>query len=226
MGYVGYTLLFMIPVIGWIFLLVFTFSSGNINRRCYVRSFWCTLLLAVLLAVGGSILAANSDELIEMASEGLSALTDTISDISVEETRRTERPTALPPSVTDAQTDKPVSVTKAPTQVPTTESPTAKPTATPTAKPAVDAQGVTIEFKEVMEGYEAFFDEYIDFMNKYEESNNDIAMLADYLSIMNRYAKTMKELEDIGDQELSEADAWYYLQVSNRINKKMLESLQ
>lgn len=57
-AYVGYTLLFILPIIGQIALLVFTFSDGNINRRSFARSYWCYLLLAAIvvvcaLAVGG-----------------------------------------------------------------------------------------------------------------------------------------------------------------------------
>ena len=47
-GYVGYTLLYLIPFVGWIFLLVFTFSRKNIPRRCFARSFWCWLALVII----------------------------------------------------------------------------------------------------------------------------------------------------------------------------------
>ena len=50
-GYVGYTLLFIVPVIGLACLLVFTFSSKNIPRRCYARSYWCWLLSCVMIIV-------------------------------------------------------------------------------------------------------------------------------------------------------------------------------
>ena len=50
-GYVGYSLLFSVPVVGFIFLLIFTFSSKNIPRRCYARSFWCIALLTILFVV-------------------------------------------------------------------------------------------------------------------------------------------------------------------------------
>lgn len=36
-GYFGYSLLFLIPVAGFIFLLVFSLSNVNINRRCFAR---------------------------------------------------------------------------------------------------------------------------------------------------------------------------------------------
>jgi drug/metabolite transporter (DMT)-like permease len=48
-GYVGYSLLYSIPVIGLIFLLVHTFSNKKINRRNYARSYWCWLIIALLI---------------------------------------------------------------------------------------------------------------------------------------------------------------------------------
>ena len=51
-GYVGYMLLFMIPVVGWLFLSFFTFNDYNINRRGFARSYWCYWLL---LIVGSTI---------------------------------------------------------------------------------------------------------------------------------------------------------------------------
>lgn len=50
-AYFGYNLLFAIPLIGFIFLIVFAFDSSNINRRNYARSFFCTLLLVVIMIV-------------------------------------------------------------------------------------------------------------------------------------------------------------------------------
>ena len=48
--YFGYAILYMVPVIGWIFLLIFTFSTSNYNRRSFTRSYWCGLIL-ILIAV-------------------------------------------------------------------------------------------------------------------------------------------------------------------------------
>ena len=44
-GYFGYNILFSIPIIGFIFLIVFSFDSSNINRRNYARSFFIIYLL-------------------------------------------------------------------------------------------------------------------------------------------------------------------------------------
>lgn len=48
-AYFGLNILFSIPVVGFVFLLVFTFSNKNINRRNYARSFWCSALLALFI---------------------------------------------------------------------------------------------------------------------------------------------------------------------------------
>ncbi len=50
-AYFGYTLLFSIPIVGFICLIVFSCSSSNINRRNFARSFWCVIVLAILLTV-------------------------------------------------------------------------------------------------------------------------------------------------------------------------------
>lgn len=48
-AYVGLRILYAIPVIGLIFLIIFTFSSGNINRRNFTRSYWCWILVALII---------------------------------------------------------------------------------------------------------------------------------------------------------------------------------
>lgn len=65
--YFGYTLLFSIPIVGFICMIVFAFNDSNINRRSFARSFFCSLLIAaiftgILLASGvlGSIMAFGS----------------------------------------------------------------------------------------------------------------------------------------------------------------------
>ena len=48
-AYFGYQLLFTIPLIGFIFLLVFAFNNDNINRRNFARSYFCSLILAIII---------------------------------------------------------------------------------------------------------------------------------------------------------------------------------
>jgi len=50
-GYFGYQILFMIPVIGFICLLVFAFGGSNKNVKNYARSFFCVWILYAIFAV-------------------------------------------------------------------------------------------------------------------------------------------------------------------------------
>ena len=50
-AYFGLQLLFSIPLVGFICLIVFSFDSGNIHRRNFARSYWCSLLLGLILTV-------------------------------------------------------------------------------------------------------------------------------------------------------------------------------
>ena len=57
-GYLGYQILFSIPILGFILLIVFSVGgSRNINLRNFARSYFCYLIiivvLAVLIAAGG-----------------------------------------------------------------------------------------------------------------------------------------------------------------------------
>lgn len=48
-GYFGYTLLFNLPLIGFIFLIIFALDGSKINRRSFARSYFCILILVVII---------------------------------------------------------------------------------------------------------------------------------------------------------------------------------
>lgn len=83
---------------------------------------------------------------------------------------------------------------------------------------AVDA-----DFKKMMDSYEDFFDEYIEFMKKYENSDDVAGILNDYADYMTKYADYMQKLNDVDTDNLSTADAAYYTKVQARIVKKLAE---
>ena len=63
-AYFGYTILFSIPVVGFVFLVIFAFSKKNINRRNYARSYFCGYILALILVIVGALLIApHMDEI-------------------------------------------------------------------------------------------------------------------------------------------------------------------
>lgn len=49
--YFGLSLLFSIPLVGLIFLIIFSLDDSNINRRNFARSYWCSMLVCAGLFV-------------------------------------------------------------------------------------------------------------------------------------------------------------------------------
>lgn len=92
------------------------------------------------------------------------------------------------------------------------------------AESAQASDGVDPELKAFLDSYEEFMDEYILFMKKYmEDPGNAISMLTEYASIMEKYDDFAKKVDDYDEKDMSTEDAKYYLDVTNRINKKMLD---
>ncbi len=56
--YIWLQLLFAVPVVGLIFLIIFSIKSDNINRRNFARSYWCVLILTIALII--TIAAASA----------------------------------------------------------------------------------------------------------------------------------------------------------------------
>ena len=68
-AYIGWSLVYSIPIVGFIFLIVNSFRKDNLNRRNYTRSYWCALLIVlILLALTFGIAAATGsmDELMQI----------------------------------------------------------------------------------------------------------------------------------------------------------------
>lgn len=84
--------------------------------------------------------------------------------------------------------------------------------------------GMRPEFKESMDSYEAFFDEYCAFMKKYSESDNTVELLSDYSKFMAKYSDMMSKMEKLGEEDLNDAELKYYVKVTNRINEKLLDA--
>ena len=50
-AYFGLNLLYSIPVVGFIFLIIFSCKKSNINRRNFTRSYWCNLIIVGVIAI-------------------------------------------------------------------------------------------------------------------------------------------------------------------------------
>ena len=66
--YFGLTILYDIPLIGFIFLLCHAIGSHNINKRNFARSFFCVLVI-ILVIVGIICIILGFDKIGTLISE-------------------------------------------------------------------------------------------------------------------------------------------------------------
>lgn len=84
--------------------------------------------------------------------------------------------------------------------------------------------GMRPEFREAMDAYEAFMDEYCTFMKKYLGSDGtDLTLLADYAKYMSEYAEFVDAFEEWDEDEMNSKEMAYYIDVQVRVSKKLLE---
>ena len=79
------------------------------------------------------------------------------------------------------------------------------------------------EFKEAMDAYEAFYDEYCEFMEEYKKNPSDMTLLPKYTEMLEKVAEMNEAFEAWDEDELSDAELKYYLEVTNRVMEKMAD---
>lgn len=94
-----------------------------------------------------------------------------------------------------------------------------------------DEDYIRPEFKELMDQYEAFFDDYIAFMQKYANASSDdpmavLGMLQDYLDWLEKYSEVMEDFENVGSSDMTRAESFYYAEVALRIEEKLLKVIE
>ena len=92
---------------------------------------------------------------------------------------------------------------------------------TESASNNTDDGEVSAEFKEMMDSYEAFFDEYVEFMKRYNENPSDSELMLQLSSMMTKEADMLKKMEALEDNEMTTAESAYYLEVTARIYEKL-----
>ena len=89
---------------------------------------------------------------------------------------------------------------------------------------STNIDGIRPEFREAMNAYEAFYDEYCDFMKKYSENPTNLKLLAQYVDMMSKAEKTNKAFENWDEKEMNNEELKYYLEVNNRVMQKILDT--
>lgn len=83
--------------------------------------------------------------------------------------------------------------------------------------------GMRPEFKEAMDSYEAFYDEYCDFLQEYEKNPTDLKLIMEYAGMVSKLADMEEKFEAWNDGDLNNAEMKYYLEVTNRISQKLID---
>ena len=135
-----------------------------------------------------------------------------------------EEPETTEPETTEPETTEPETTEPETTEPETTEPEATEPeTTTPSES---DSNGLSTDFKEAMDSYEAFMDEYVAFMKKYKDNPTDLGLLADYADYMSKYAEFVEDFDKWEDVEMNATETAYYIDVQARVSKKLLEVAQ
>ena len=96
-----------------------------------------------------------------------------------------------------------------------------------TSKPAeADASGLRSDFKEAMDNYESFMNDYVDFMKKYKANPTDLSLITDYTTYISKYNELSQSFEKWNSSDMNDAEKAYYIEVQTRVNNKLLEAAQ
>ena len=86
-----------------------------------------------------------------------------------------------------------------------------------------DSALLSPEFKKTMDDYEAWFDHYCEVMKKYEENPSDLELLSEMTDLLSEETVMLEEMENMDQSEMNSAELAYYIEVTARIEKKLLE---
>ena len=115
-----------------------------------------------------------------------------------------------------AGSDIPVETTAVPE---TTAAP--ETTVAETEKSSSSKSGIRPEFKDAMDSYEAFFDEYCEFMQKFKANPSSLELLSSYSSYLQKYSDVMSKMDELGNSDMSDEEALYYAETTLRITNKL-----
>lgn len=128
-------------------------------------------------------------------------------------------PTVQRQETTVPETTAVPETTKATEPVVTEE--TAPQTEAPTEETTAD--GLRPEFKQAMDSYESFYNEYVDLLNQYKANPTDFSILTKYMSMLSKLEEIDTAFKAWDSSNMTSEELKYYLEVSTRIQKKLVD---
>lgn len=96
-----------------------------------------------------------------------------------------------------------------------------------TSQPVPEASADTSassDYRAMVDEWEAFMNEYCDFMETYNsDSSNVVSMALDYADMMSQYGEWAEKMSAVDDSTLTPEDVQYYVDAQTRINARLLE---
>ncbi|MBQ6411762.1 MAG: hypothetical protein IJI16_07420, partial [Atopobiaceae bacterium] len=74
-----------------------------------------------------------------------------------------------------------------------------------------------------MDSYEAFFDEYVEVMKAYQNDPSNAELMLQMADLLSQEAEMMEKFEAWENEDMTTAEAAYYLEVQGRIYQKLSE---
>ena len=86
-----------------------------------------------------------------------------------------------------------------------------------------DNSELSADFKKTMDDYEAWFDHYCEVMSKYKENPTDMELMSEMTDLLTEETEMLEQMESMNQSEMNSAELAYYVEVTARIEKKLLE---
>lgn len=83
--------------------------------------------------------------------------------------------------------------------------------------------GLSSDFKKTMDDYEEWFNHYCDVMKKYKNNPSDLSVLSEYYSLVSELSDMQENLDNMDQSEMTKEELDYYIEVTARIEKKLLD---
>ncbi len=98
------------------------------------------------------------------------------------------------------------------------------------SQPAESASGdilgdiIRPDVKEAIDSYEAFIDEYCEFMKKYASSDNPLMLMSEYMDYLQELTEMGEKFDNMDESDWTAAETAYYTEVLLRCQKKLLDA--
>ena len=91
---------------------------------------------------------------------------------------------------------------------------------------STNSTGISQEFKDAMDSYEAYMDEYVEFMKKYNANPTDPTLISQYSTMLQKYSEQVSAFDKWNSADMTTEETSYYIEVQTRVSQKLLEVTQ